>query len=88
SGVPGSDPAGTERLRDLAEQILRGRDAVAVEDVLDRDWAAARRTLADLSSLHLHPELPYRLVWSDGVAVRPEGAPTWVTPGRLERTDR
>ncbi|WP_141584045.1 hypothetical protein [Actinomadura sp. WMMA1423] len=88
SGDTGSDTAATERLRDLAEQILRGRDAVAVEDVLAHDWPTARRMLADLSSLHLHPGLPYRLVWSDGLALRPEGSPTWISPGRLERTDR
>jgi hypothetical protein len=89
AGLSGDIEAGTaalERLRDIAEQILRGRDRVAVEDVLARDWAAARRMLADLSSAHLHPELPYRLVWSDGLAVRPEGAPTWVSPGWFERT--
>ncbi|MEU8123158.1 hypothetical protein AB0C21_30980 [Spirillospora sp. NPDC049024] len=88
SGDTGSDTAATERLRGLAEQILRGHDAIAVEDVLAHDWATARRMLADLSSIHLHPELPYRLVWSDGLAVRPEGSPTWVSPGRFERTDR
>ncbi|WP_396452514.1 hypothetical protein [Actinomadura sp.] len=82
----GSDTAATDRLRDIAEEILRGRDRVAVEDVLARDWAAARRILADLSSAHLHPGLPYRLVWSDGLDVRAEGSPTWVTPGWFERT--
>ncbi|CNF67984.1 Uncharacterised protein [Mycobacterium tuberculosis] len=86
SGAIGAGTAAPERLRDIAEQILRGRDRVAVEDVLARDWAAARRMLADLSAAHLHPGLPYRLVWSDGLAVRPEGAPTWVSPGWFERT--
>jgi hypothetical protein len=70
----------------MAEEVLRGRDRVAVHDVLAQDWVTARRTLSDLSSAHLHPELPYRLVWSDGLDVRPDGAPTWVTPGWFERT--
>ncbi|MFD0691702.1 hypothetical protein [Actinomadura fibrosa] len=82
----GSDGAAVERLRAVAEQTLRGNDRVAVEDVLVEDWAASRRLLADLSSAHLHPELPYRLVWSDALDVRPGGSPTWVTPGWFERT--
>ncbi|MBO2455486.1 hypothetical protein J4573_50995 [Actinomadura barringtoniae] len=86
SDETGGDRAALERLREIAEQVLRGRDRVAVEEVLDRDWVAGRRMLADLSSVHLHPELPYRLVWSDGLAVRPDGAPTWMSPGVFERT--
>ncbi|URN05180.1 hypothetical protein LUW74_18910 [Actinomadura madurae] len=86
SGDTGSDTAAVERLRGIAEQILRGADRVAVEDVLAQDWTTARRVLADLSSVHLHPELPYRLTWSDGLTVRPEGTPTWVSPGWFERT--
>jgi hypothetical protein len=81
-----SDDAAAERLRVVAEQVLRGRDRVAVEEVLDQDWTAARRLLADLSSAHLHPDLPYRLVWSDGLASRPDGSPTWLSPGVFERT--
>ncbi|MFC4051843.1 hypothetical protein ACFOY4_19325 [Actinomadura syzygii] len=86
SGDTGSDTAAADRLRDIAEQVLRGRDRVAVEDVLAQDWPTARRILADLSSVHLHPELPYRLVWSDDLTVRPAGTPTWVSPGWFERT--
>ncbi|GAA0282358.1 hypothetical protein GCM10009527_093230 [Actinomadura nitritigenes] len=86
SSETGSDITAMERLRAMAEEVLRGRDRVAVHDVLAQDWVTARRTLADLSSAHLHPELPYRLVWSDGLDVRPDGAPTWVTPGWFERT--
>ncbi|WP_067832550.1 hypothetical protein [Actinomadura kijaniata] len=86
SGDTGSDATAVERLRAVAEQVLRGRDRVAVEDVLDQDWPAARRVLADLQSAHLHPGLPYRLTWSDGLAVRPGGSPTWISPGVFERT--
>ncbi|WP_307802106.1 hypothetical protein [Actinomadura violacea] len=86
SSETGSDATVMERLRVMAEEVLRGRDRVAVQDVLAEDWVTARRTLADLSSAHLHPELPYRLVWSDGMDVRADGAPTWVTPGWFERT--
>ncbi|MFC6886493.1 MULTISPECIES: hypothetical protein [Actinomadura] len=82
----GSDGVEAERLRTVAEEVLRGRDAIAVEDLLDRDWVTARRVLADLSSAHLHPELPYRLVWSDGLTARLDGSPTWVSPGVFERT--
>ncbi|MFC5746461.1 hypothetical protein [Actinomadura rugatobispora] len=82
----GGDAAAVERLRGVAEQVLRGRDRVAVEEVLAQDWVAARRLLSDLSSVNLHPELPYRLVWSDGLHARPDGVPSWVTPGVFERT--
>lgn len=82
----GSDTAAAERLRDVAEQVLRGRDRIAVEEVLAQDWPAARRVLADLSSAHLHPDLPYRLTWSDGLTARPGDSPAWVTPGWFERT--
>ncbi|TMQ95184.1 hypothetical protein ETD83_22800 [Actinomadura soli] len=88
SGDAGSDVTAMERLRGIAEQIFRGRERIAVEDALAQDWTTARRVLADLSSAHLHPELPYRLIWSDGLTVRPQGSPTWVSPGWFERTDR
>nr|WP_237418193.1 hypothetical protein [Actinomadura rayongensis] len=80
--------ADADRLREVAEQALRGRDRADVADLLDGDWPAARRLLADLSSAHLHPALPYRLVWGDGLAARPGAAPSWVSPGVFERTDR
>ncbi len=82
----GSDTAAAERLRDVAEQVLRGRDRIAVEEVLAQDWPAARRVLADLSFAHLHPDLPYRFIWSDGLTARPGDSPAWVTPGWFERT--
>jgi len=84
-------PAGrseTDRLAAVAEQVLRGRDRVPVGEVLERDWPAARRLLADLSAAHLRPELPYRLVWSDGLRVRPDGSPSWLSDGVFERTGR
>ena len=87
SDETGSDTAAADRLRDIAEQVLRGRDRVAVESVLDEDWPTARRILADLSSAHLHPELPYRLTWSDDLTVHPNASPTWISPGWFERTD-
>ncbi|GAA2588450.1 hypothetical protein SMC26_16275 [Actinomadura fulvescens] len=82
----GSDDTTAERLRTVAEHVLRGGDRVAVEEVLGDDWVTARRMLADLSAAHLHPELPYRLVWSDGMTVREGGSPTWLSPGTFERT--
>jgi hypothetical protein len=82
----GGNGTAVERLRAVAEHVLRGRDSVAVEEILEQDWVAARRLLADLSSVHLHPELPYRLVWSAGLDARPGEAPTWMTPGVFERT--
>ncbi|WP_019631564.1 hypothetical protein [Actinomadura atramentaria] len=79
--------AEADRLRDVAERVLRGRDRAPVEALLDGDWAAARRLLADLSAAHLRPELPYRLVWSDGLAARPDAAPAWLSSGVFERVD-
>ncbi|MEV5830350.1 hypothetical protein AB0L25_32775 [Spirillospora sp. NPDC052242] len=81
----GSDDAAAERLRAVAEEALRGRDRAAVADVLGTDWASARRMLADISAAHLHPELPYRLVWEDGLDARPGGVPAWLSPGWFER---
>jgi hypothetical protein len=80
--------AAAERLRGVAEQILRGRDRVAVEDVLAEagDWPTSRRLFADLSSAHLHPDLPYRLTWSAGLRPRPGDSPSWLSHGHFERT--
>jgi hypothetical protein len=77
-----------ERLRSAAEHVLRGRDRVAVHDVLSEagDWPAARRLFADLSSAHLHPQLPYRLTWSAHLDPRPGDAPSWLSHGHFERT--
>lgn len=81
-----ADDSAAQRLARVAEQVLRGRDRVDVHEVLTQDWAAARRLLADLSAAHLHPELPYRLVWSDGLHPRPGGSPSWLSEGVFERT--
>src|SRR5690606_41819788 len=45
----GSDTAAAERLRDVAEQVLRGRDRIAVVEGQAQDRQAASRGLADLS---------------------------------------
>jgi hypothetical protein len=77
-----------ERLRAVAEQVLGGNDSAAVPEVLTGtgDWATGRRVLADLAAAHLHPDLPYRIVWSDELIVRPDDAPSWLSFGRFERT--
>ncbi|SEG06501.1 hypothetical protein SAMN04489712_10379 [Thermomonospora echinospora] len=80
-----ADRSEADRLAGIAEQVLRGRDRVEVHQVLNRDWATARRLLADLSAAHLHPELPYRLVWSDGLRARPGSSPSWLSDGVFER---
>ncbi|WP_119731099.1 hypothetical protein [Thermomonospora amylolytica] len=88
-GLAGRPPAARsddDRLVMVAEQVLRGRDRVELREVLDRDWPAARRLLADLSSAHLRPDLPYRLVWSDGLRPRPGASPSWLSDGVFERT--
>ncbi|TNY34523.1 hypothetical protein [Thermomonospora catenispora] len=74
-----------DRLVTVAEQVLRGRNRVELREVLDRDWPAARRLLADLTAADLRPDLPYRLVWSDGLAVRPGRSPSWLSDGVFER---
>lgn len=78
-----------ERLRSIAEQTLDGADAVEVQSVLAAagDWASARRLLADLASLDLRPELPYRLRWTDGLTITPDAAPTWLSTGVFERVE-
>jgi hypothetical protein len=80
--------AAVARLRTVAEQVLRGRDRVAVHDVLTDagDWPTSRRLLADLSSAHLHPDLPYRLTWSAELRPRPGDSPSWLSHGDFERT--
>ncbi|MEV2268244.1 hypothetical protein [Nonomuraea africana] len=81
-----SPGAAVERLTELAESALGGADRVALADLLAADWPAARRLLADLTSVDLRPELPYRLTWSDELTVDPEHEPAWLSHGFLERT--
>ncbi|MBB3726377.1 hypothetical protein [Nonomuraea dietziae] len=59
---------------------------MALSDLLASDWPAARRLLADLTSVDLRPELPYRLTWSDELSVDPSHEPAWLSHGFLERT--
>ena len=76
------------RLRTVAEDVLRGRSAAQISEVLAEagDWPSARRVFADLSAAHLHPELPYRIVWSDALTPQPDGSPSWLPEGTFERT--
>ncbi|MEV6029719.1 hypothetical protein AB0L65_01145 [Nonomuraea sp. NPDC052116] len=78
--------AAMERLREVAESLLGGAPQVALADVLGSDWPSARRVLADLTTVDLRPELPYRLRWSDGISIDPDREPTWLSQGYLERT--
>ncbi|MFI6480712.1 hypothetical protein ACIBH1_22490 [Nonomuraea sp. NPDC050663] len=80
-----ADPPGNERLITLAETLLGSSPKVALADVIGADWPSVRRLLADLTTIDLRPELPYRLVWTDTLSVRPEGEPTWLSHGFLER---
>jgi hypothetical protein len=41
--------------------------------------------LADLTTVDLRPELPYRLAWADGLTVDPDREPAWLSHGYLER---
>jgi hypothetical protein len=55
--------AEAERLAGVAEEVLGGRDDVAVEQLLSgTDWVTARRALADLVSASNNARLGYRLV--------------------------
>ncbi|QFY14243.1 hypothetical protein GBF35_15715 [Nonomuraea phyllanthi] len=78
--------AEAERLAVVSEEILRDRDAVAVEQLLSgTDWVTARRVLADLVAASNNARLGYRLVWSGPVEVRPGSVPSWLTHGMFER---
>ncbi|MET9338236.1 hypothetical protein [Nonomuraea sp. NPDC003804] len=81
-----SPGAAVERLAAVAESVLGGADRVALTGLLGSDWAAARRLLADLTSIDLRPELPYRLTWSDELTADPAHEPAWLSHGFLERT--
>jgi hypothetical protein len=94
SSLPDSGPAdsydasvaGLERLTAVAESALGGRAEASLDEVLTGNWRTMRRILADLASIDLRPELPYRLRWSDAVTADPEGHPSWLSHGTLERT--
>lgn len=85
--APDPDAALIERLTGVAEQALAGKQAKAVQALLAGagDWPSSRRLLADLVSAHLHPGLPYRITWADGLLVDPDTAPNWLSTGRFER---
>ncbi|MFI6322535.1 hypothetical protein ACIBG8_33705 [Nonomuraea sp. NPDC050556] len=95
SALPDSGPgsvieppgAAVARLAEVAETALSGSNRVALSSILGSDWPSARRLLADLTSVDLRPELPYRLVWSDGLTIDPSAEPTWLSHGHLERTE-
>jgi hypothetical protein len=74
-----------ERLTQVAESLLGADSRVALSDVLGADWPSARRVLADLTTVDLRPELPYRLTWSDGLTIDPGREPAWLSHGFLER---
>ncbi|NRQ40532.1 hypothetical protein HII36_53290, partial [Nonomuraea sp. NN258] len=84
--LDGSPTAAVERLTEVAETLLGSATRVALTDVLGDDWVAARRLLADLTTVDLRPELPYRLTWSDDLTVDPGREPSWLSHGYLERT--
>jgi hypothetical protein len=78
----------TERIGQLAEEALGGKAEAGMEAILDAagDWPAARRTLADLTAAHHHPDLPYELTWTDGLRVHPSTGVSWVSEGTFRRT--
>ncbi|MFJ1880944.1 hypothetical protein [Streptomyces sp. NPDC088137] len=77
------------RLARVAEEVLSGRDSVAVEQLLSgMDWVTARRVLADLVAASNNDRLGYRLAWSGPVQVRAGSVPSWLTPGVFERERR
>ncbi|NLT53761.1 MAG: hypothetical protein GXX79_04185 [Actinomycetales bacterium] len=85
--VPERDTTDDEELLRVAEEALRGRDAVPVAAAIDAvgDWLAGRRVLAALTAAHLHPDLGYELVWTDGLRVDPEAPVSWVSAGLFRR---
>ncbi|MGH8880128.1 MAG: hypothetical protein ACRD0P_22720, partial [Stackebrandtia sp.] len=75
-------------LRQTAEHILNGANAVSVPQVLRQAgaWTVARRVLADMTAVHHHPDLPYELVWDDGLDVDAGSVPAWVSHGQFRKT--
>ncbi|MFF4414083.1 hypothetical protein ACFYY8_16235 [Streptosporangium sp. NPDC001559] len=96
SALPDPGPAdshepgggGLDHLTAVAEAALAGRPSARLEELLtaDGEWVSARRLLADLVSADLRPESPYRLRWSDALTADPDGEPSWLSHGLLERT--
>ncbi|MFI6496211.1 hypothetical protein [Nonomuraea typhae] len=84
--LDGSPDAVTTRLTELAESLLGRSTRIRLADAAGADWPSARRLLADLTSIDLRPELPYRLTWSDELTVDPAREPAWLSHGFLERT--
>ncbi|HWD78785.1 MAG TPA: hypothetical protein VG497_07885, partial [Kribbella sp.] len=76
-----------EDLRREAERVLAGRTSVDIVEVVDEagDWITARRVLAELTAAHLHDELEYELVWSDGMRIDPSAGTPWATEGVFRR---
>ncbi|WP_327091276.1 hypothetical protein OIE66_11725 [Nonomuraea sp. NBC_01738] len=75
-----------ERLTAVAESLLAGASRVSLSEAVGDDWPSARRLLADLTTIDLRPELPYRLTWSDDLTIDPARQPAWLSHGHLERT--
>jgi hypothetical protein len=70
-----------------AEELLAGRDVVTVAQLLADagDWPTGRRVLSEVTAIHLRPELPYTVTWSDGWRVDVTSTRTWVSDGWLRR---
>jgi hypothetical protein len=84
TGVAADD---VEDLRAIAERLLAGADSVSMVEVLDDagDWMSARRTLAEVTAIHHHPDLDYELVWKDGLRIEVGTSPSWTSHGRFRR---
>ncbi|MFI6815007.1 hypothetical protein ACIBG7_21565 [Nonomuraea sp. NPDC050328] len=80
-----AEPPGAERLAAVAESLLGDASRVDLANVAGGDWASVRRLLADLVSIDLRPELPYRLVWTDTLTIDAGREPAWLTHAFLER---
>jgi len=52
------------------------------------DWVTARRVLAELTAAHLHDELDYELIWSDGMRIDPTAGTPWATEGTFRRVNK
>jgi hypothetical protein len=77
-----------EQLRALADRLLAGQDHTDLAGALDDagDWPAARRTLAQLTAAHHHPDLPVELVWADGLRIDAGAGVAWASQGTLRRS--
>ncbi|MGH3712040.1 MAG: hypothetical protein ACRDT4_01025 [Micromonosporaceae bacterium] len=74
-------------LRERAETVLEGSDSVDLGQLLGGcgDWPTARRLLSDLTAAANHPDLPYELMWADGLSVQAVGPVSWLPKGRFVR---